>query len=101
MIHAAVLCWLTMLPSFCVGRDPLPEGIIVTDSRPVSDAVMLTRPDGTPIWVNPHAIAYIRAPLDSEPDGHTTLVFTSGGKQTVLETVDEIKALVGDRLKRE
>jgi uncharacterized protein YlzI (FlbEa/FlbD family) len=72
-----------------------------TAAAPASDAVMLTRPDGTPIWVNPHAIAFIRGPLESEPEGHTTLVFTSGTKQTVMETVDEIKALVGTRLKRE
>jgi uncharacterized protein YlzI (FlbEa/FlbD family) len=70
-----------------------------TATEPVSDAVMLTRPDGTPIWVNPHAIAFIRGPTEGEAAGHTTLVFTSGAKQTVMETVDEIKALVGSRLK--
>jgi uncharacterized protein YlzI (FlbEa/FlbD family) len=52
-------------------------------------AVKLTRPDGTPIYVNPRAIAFIRGPLPGE-QGHTTVVFTSGAKQTVQESVQDI-----------
>ena len=52
-------------------------------------AIKLTRPDGTPIYVNPHAVAFVRGPLPGE-QGHTTIVFASGAKQTVLETVDQI-----------
>lgn len=67
-----------------------------------SDAIRLTRPDGTAIYVNPHAIAFVRGPLPGE-SGHTTLVFTSGAKQMVKETVDEIIAVVaskGGKLRR-
>ena len=51
--------------------------------------VKLTRPDGTAIWVNAPAVAFIRGPLPGE-QGHTTVVFASGAKQTVLETVEQI-----------
>ena len=66
----------------------------------VTDAIVLTRPDGSPIWVNPHAVAMVRGPLHGEPEGHTTLVFTSGAKQTVLETVEEIQRLMAEAVKR-
>jgi uncharacterized protein YlzI (FlbEa/FlbD family) len=96
--------WLLILLT-CLGLTSRPVGAAETQpytaTEPSSDAVMLTRPDGTPIWVNPHAIAYIRGPAANEGAGHTTLVFTSGAKQTVMETVDEIKTIVGSRLKKE
>src|SRR5262245_30415666 len=49
----------------------------------------LTRPDGTPIYVNPHAVAFVRAPIAGE-HGNATLVFTNGAKQQVMETVDDV-----------
>ena len=55
--------------------------------------VKLTRPDGTPIYVNPVTIAFIRGPLEGE-HGHTTIVFSSGAKQTVIETVDDISKIM-------
>ena len=59
------------------------------DASEAGGAVKLTRPDGTPIYINPHAVAFVRGPLPGE-SGHTTIVFASGAKQTVLETVDQI-----------
>jgi hypothetical protein len=53
--------------------------------------VRFTRPDGTPIYVNPRAVAYVRAPLPGEL-GNATIVFTSGAKQSTLETVDQVIA---------
>lgn len=99
--------WLPIL-LICIGLMCRP--IMVQDrdqqgekaAESYSDAVRLTRPDGTAIYVNPHAIAFVRGPLPGE-DGHTTLVFTSGAKQVVKETVDEIIAAVaskGGNLKR-
>jgi uncharacterized protein YlzI (FlbEa/FlbD family) len=52
-------------------------------------SIKLTRPDGTAIYVNPHAVAFVRGPLPGE-QGHTTIVFASGAKQTVLESVEMI-----------
>jgi uncharacterized protein YlzI (FlbEa/FlbD family) len=51
--------------------------------------VRFTRPDGTYIYINPHAVAFVRGPLPGE-DGHATIVFSSGAKQQVKETVDEV-----------
>jgi uncharacterized protein YlzI (FlbEa/FlbD family) len=51
--------------------------------------VRFTRPDGTYIFINPHAVAFVRGPLPGE-EGHATIVFSSGAKQQVKETVDEV-----------
>jgi uncharacterized protein YlzI (FlbEa/FlbD family) len=51
--------------------------------------VRFTRPDGTFIYINPHAVAFVRGPLPGE-EGHATIVFSSGAKQQVKETVDEV-----------
>ena len=51
--------------------------------------VRFTRPDGTLIYVNPRAVAFVRAPLPGEI-GNATIVFSSGAKQAVNETVQEV-----------
>ena len=51
--------------------------------------VRFTRPDGSPIYVNPRAVAYVRAPLPGE-HGKATIVFTSGAIQQVAETVEQV-----------
>jgi uncharacterized protein YlzI (FlbEa/FlbD family) len=59
--------------------------------------VKLHRPDGTEIYVNPRAIAYVREPLEGEL-GNATITFSSGAKQTTLESVSEIiDALAKDK----
>jgi hypothetical protein len=63
-------------------------------------AIKLTRPDGTPIYVQPNSVAFIRGPLPGEGDGHTTIVFSSGAKQTVLETPEDIGKIMDVELKR-
>lgn len=92
MLTALMLCWLTFNPTDCTSMETLPEGVIDLADRP-TDAVMLHRPDGSPLWVNPHAVAFIRPPLASE-GGHSTIVFTNGVHQQVLETTEQIKAIV-------
>jgi uncharacterized protein YlzI (FlbEa/FlbD family) len=65
-----------------------------TEAR--GSGVRFTRPDGTPIYVNPRAVAFVRAPLAGEL-GNATLVFSSGAKQSVSETVDAvIEAIAAD-----
>lgn len=56
---------------------------------PKGSGVRFTRPDGTPIYVNPHAVAFVRSSLPGE-HGKSTIVFASGAKQAVMETVDEV-----------
>jgi uncharacterized protein YlzI (FlbEa/FlbD family) len=51
--------------------------------------VRFTRPDGTFIFINPHAVAFVRGPLPGE-EGKATIVFSSGAKQQVKETVDQV-----------
>jgi uncharacterized protein YlzI (FlbEa/FlbD family) len=63
-------------------------------------AIKLTRPDGTPIYVNAHAVAFVRGPLPGE-QGYSTIVFASGAKQTVLETPDEIGRIMDAERKHE
>ena len=64
--------------------EPLPQ-----EGERKGGVVKLTRPDGTPIWVNPRTVAFIRGPLPGE-QGNTTIVFSSGAKQNVAESVNEI-----------
>jgi uncharacterized protein YlzI (FlbEa/FlbD family) len=69
---------------------PEPEIFIVEDGDEArGGGVRFTRPDGTSIYINPHAVAYVRAPLPGE-HGHSTIVFSSGAKQQVDETVEEV-----------
>lgn len=63
---------------------PLPQ-----EGEQAGGVIKLTRPDGTAIYVQPHAVAFIRGPLPGE-QGETTIVFSSGAKQTVLESPEEI-----------
>jgi uncharacterized protein YlzI (FlbEa/FlbD family) len=80
-----VICLLaTSCPALAQEPQPLPQ----EDAKP-GGAIKLTRPDGTAIYVNPHAVAFVRGPLPGE-HGHTTIVFASGAKQTVLESVEVI-----------
>ena len=79
-----VLLLAVCLATVCPVVDPLPQ-----EGEQAGGAIKLTRPDGTPIYVQPHAVAFIRGPLPGE-HGHTTIVFSSGAKQTVLESVEDI-----------
>lgn len=56
---------------------------------PKGSGVKFTRPDGTDIFVNPRAVAFVRAPLPGEI-GNATIVFTSGAIQQVQETVEQV-----------
>ena len=44
---------------------------------------------GLVIYVNPRAVAYVRAPLPTE-HGNATIVFSSGAIQSVQETVEQV-----------
>lgn len=56
---------------------------------PKGAGVQFTRPDGTVVFVNPHAVAYVRAPLSGE-HGKATIVFANGHTQQVMETVEQV-----------
>ena len=72
---------------------PPPDIVIVQGQDdwqdPTGLGVRFTRPDGTPIFVNSRAIAFVRAPLPGEI-GKATIVFSSGAKQAVSETVQQV-----------
>ena len=76
---------------FCLwnGQACVPAAYAMTVEDVKGSGVRFTRPDGTPIYVNPRAVAYVRAALHDEL-GKATIVFSSGGKQSVKETVDEV-----------
>jgi uncharacterized protein YlzI (FlbEa/FlbD family) len=78
-----IACLLGVSPA--VAQQPTPE----TYSDPKGSGVKFTRPDGTPIYVNPHAVAFVRSSLPGE-HGKATIVFSSGAKQQVLETVEQV-----------
>jgi hypothetical protein len=78
---------------FCLSLYPI-KGCPQMVAQQAEDAyrgsgVQFTRPDGTPIFINPHAVAYVRAPLHDEV-GNATIVFTAGGRQSVIETVEQV-----------
>lgn len=58
-------------------------------SDPKGGGVQMTRPDGTVIYINPRAVAYVRAPLPGEK-GNAVIVFTNGALQQVEETVEQV-----------
>lgn len=59
------------------------------------DAVKLTRPDGTPVLVDPLAVSAIRAPIDGEyPDGVQTVLAMGRLSQAVQEPMDKVAAAV-------
>jgi hypothetical protein len=50
----------------------------------------LTRPDGSPIWVNAQAVGLVRAPLPDEgPDSARAVVSIAGLHQAIRETPAE------------
>lgn len=51
--------------------------------------VQFTRPDDTVIYINPRAVAYVRAPLSHE-HGNAVIVFSNGAIQQVKETVEQV-----------
>lgn len=59
--------------------------------------VRLHRPDGTTVYVNAKAVAFVRAPLITE-SGNATLVFAGGVTQSVQEEVDEVIKLIAAEL---
>lgn len=63
--------------------------VSVGNANDMQQSLRLTRPDGTVVYVNPRAIAFVRAPLPGE-NGNATIVFSYGGKQGVTETVEQI-----------
>jgi uncharacterized protein YlzI (FlbEa/FlbD family) len=77
---------------FCLwnGQSCVPAGYAMTVEDVKGSGVRFTRPDGTSIYVNPRAVAYVRAALPDENGAAATIVFTSGAKQSVKETVEEV-----------
>jgi uncharacterized protein YlzI (FlbEa/FlbD family) len=73
--------------------DYQPPDIVIVQIEEWQDpeglGVQFTRPDGTPVFVNARAIAFVRAPLPGE-SGNATIVFSSGAKQAVNETVQQV-----------
>lgn len=67
--------------------NPPAEILVMEDEK--GGGVRFTRPDGTVVYVNPRAVAYVRAPLAGEK-GKATIVFSNGHTQQVLETVEEV-----------
>jgi hypothetical protein len=59
--------------------------------------VRLHRPDGTVVYVNAKAVAFVRAPLATET-GKATVVFTGGVTQSVQEEVEEVIKLIAAEL---
>jgi uncharacterized protein YlzI (FlbEa/FlbD family) len=87
--HDVVPFLVMLCLGLCAPLTLVAEPALTPQDSNQGGAVKLTRPDGTPIYVNPHAIAFIRGPLPGE-QGHTTVVFSNGAKQTVQESVQDI-----------
>jgi hypothetical protein len=59
--------------------------------------VRLHRPDGTVVYINAKAVAFVRAPLVTET-GNATVVFTGGATQSVEENVEDVIKLIAAEL---
>src|SRR5262245_62030880 len=81
------LAALLTAPFWKTKAEPMP--VETEPQDPKEAGLRLTRPDGTPIYLNPMAVAFVRAPIAGEK-GNATVVFTNGAKQSVMETVDEV-----------
>jgi hypothetical protein len=55
--------------------------------------IKLHRPDGSEIFANPRAIAFVRLPLEGET-GNSVVVFANGGKQSIKESVPQVIDLI-------
>jgi uncharacterized protein YlzI (FlbEa/FlbD family) len=55
--------------------------------------IKLHRPDGSEIYANPRAIAFVRLPMEGET-GNSVVVFANGGKQSVKEKVPDVIDLI-------
>lgn len=72
------------------------------EKGPVKDdipgpGVKLHRPDGTIVYINAKAVAFVRAPLSTEV-GKATIVFTGGATQSVQEPVEDVIKLIAAEL---
>ena len=62
----------------------------------------LTRPNGTPVWINASSVSAVRAPIpddvfpDQEGAVYNAFVITSAITQGVRETLDQAAALLRD-----
>ena len=66
----------------------------------VGNFAMLTRPNGTAVWINRSCVSAVRAPLPDDviadnPFKPNALVYTSALIQRVKETVDQASAALG------
>ena len=84
MFVFALLSILCQMPVACELEHQMPHG---TEAK--GSGVRFTRPDGTVIFVNPRAVAFVRGRLLDER-GNATIVFSSGQKQQVMESVEQV-----------
>jgi hypothetical protein len=59
--------------------------------------VRLHRPDGSTLYINAKAVAFVRSPLATE-SGNATIVFTGGATQSVEESVEIVIKLIAAEL---
>ena len=80
-----------------------PEGLRVSEStdalvqrlRLSSSLAKLTRPDGSPIWVNGKSVSVVREPASLEYAATVhAVVFAGALEQAVLETLDDVKQAI-------
>ena len=80
-----------------------PQGLVVSESTDAligrlnltSSLAKLTRPDGSPIWINGKSVSVARQPSSGEYEAQAhSVIFADALKQAVRETLDEVKQAV-------
>jgi len=71
---------------------------LMTRLRITDNFAKLTRPNGSPVWINEAAVSSIRAPLPNEfVAGVNTVVFVAGLAQGVAEPPQDVTTSINDR----
>jgi hypothetical protein len=83
---------------FCLSQIPLdgcPQ-MIAEMQEMEGPGIVVHRPDGHTVYLNPRYIRVIREPISTEQSKgvNATIVFNSGATQFTQETVDEINLLI-------
>ena len=80
-----------------------PQGLTVSESTAAlvqrlslaASLAKLTRPDGTPIWINAKSVGVARQPSPGEYEAQVrSVIFAGAIKQAVRETLDDVRQAI-------
>ena len=80
-----------------------PQGLTVSESTAAlvqrlnlaASLAKLTRPDGTPIWINGKSVSVARQPSPGEYEAQVhSVIFAGAIKQAVRETLDDVRQAI-------